>query len=84
MSALTGGWTIERHATGMVTARGPNGDVAIEESCRRCGARVIGALDATGRGVFLEATPEASIEFKGGMPFAAPGTKRHYHPEEKK
>jgi hypothetical protein len=77
------GWTIERHATGMVTARGPSGEVAIEETCRRCGTRVVGALDATGRGVYLEASPDAALTFRNGMPFAAAGLKRHAHPEAK-
>lgn len=82
MSAAPG-WTIERSATGSVIARGPNGEVAMEESCRRCGARVIGALDSAGRGFFLEANPDAPIEFRGPMPFAGPGQKRHAHPEAK-
>lgn len=77
------GWTTERHATGAVTARGPNGETAMEESCRRCGARVLGALDAKGVGVYLEADPGASLEFRHGMPFSAPGMKRHTHPESK-
>lgn len=81
MSAYPGGWSVERHSTGMVTARSPGGEVAIEESCRRCGARVIGALDATGRGVYLESNPEQPIEFRDAMPFAAPHLKRHFHPE---
>lgn len=83
MSAPVPGWTIERPATGVIIARGPNGEVAVEESCRRCGVRVIGALDAADRGVFLETSPEQSIEFRRGMPFAATGLKRHCHPESK-
>lgn len=77
------GWIIERPATGAVIARGPNGEVAMEEACRRCGARVLGALDAAGVGVWLDATAEQPIEFRGGMPFAARGLKRHHHPEAK-
>lgn len=82
MSA-TAGWTIERPATGSVIARGPSGEVAMEENCRRCGARVIGALDAQSRGVYLEPQPEQPITFRDGMPFAAPGLKRHFHPENR-
>lgn len=82
MSAPPPGWTIERPATGAVIARGPNGEVAMEESCRRCGARVIGAITERGEGVFIEVDPSAPLTFRGPMPSAS-NQRRHFHPEAK-
>jgi hypothetical protein len=59
-----------------------NDGVAIEESCRRCGARVVGALDAENRGVYLEAGQP--VVFRNVMPFAGPEQKRHQCPKEKR
>jgi hypothetical protein len=77
------GWSIERPATGSVIARGPNGEVAMEENCRRCGVRVIGAIDPRGVGVYLEVSGEQILEFRDGMPHAARGSRTHTHPESK-